>query len=151
MQCPPTDPGEPNDTQGVPYEIGMLTCKDSDLHSMIGTIAGKTDVDWFVYQGADTFGCLVNPTVNVVSASGPLQVCSYFYCNAGTAAVTCPAGAMSSQSPFGDPGCCSNGNLGFTANLDCTGTTDGSADVFLMVQDPTSSAVCTDYELSFHF
>ena len=68
-----------------------------------------------------------------------------------SSAVTCPAGTTSSQSPFGDPGCCSNGNIGFTANLDCTGTTNGSADVFLMVQDPTSSAVCTDYELSFHF
>jgi hypothetical protein len=150
MDCPPLDPGEPNDGEGIAYDVGMLTCKDSDLHSMLGTLTSPADEDWFVYQGADTIGCLVNPTVTVVSSTAPVEVCSYFFCHAGTAKVVCPAGTITSSSSFGDPGCCGTGS-GYTVNLDCTGTTDGSADVFLAVEDPTGAAICTDYELSFHY
>jgi hypothetical protein len=57
---------------------------------------------------------------------------------------------MADQNPFGDPGCCGPGN-NYTVKLDCNGTTNGSADVYLRVTDPTSSAVCTDYDLSFHY
>ncbi len=151
MVCPPSDPGEPNDSPGTPYPVGMLTCKDTDIHAMHGTIAGPTDIDWFTYEGKDSIGCLVNPTLTVVSTTGPLQVCSYFFCTAGTASVTCPAGTMSDTDPFGDPGCCGDANSNYTVNLDCKGTTDGSASVYLRVTDPTSSAVCTDYDLTFHY
>jgi len=147
--CLSLDPGEPNDEQTKAHQLGMLTCKDSEIFSVSGTLADPGDEDWFLYEGQDDISCLVNPTVDVVTAPTNVQVCSYFWCKKGTADVTCPAGTASSTSVLGDPGCC--GGDDFTAKLDCAGTLDGAAVVYLRVHDPTNTEVCADYSLSVHY
>jgi hypothetical protein len=151
VPCAPNDPGEPNNDQVTAHSIGAVTCSDSEILTQTGTLDGPVDQDWFVYQGTDKITCVVNPAVDVVSASANLQVCMYFFCTQGTAVATCPLGTTAdTSSTFQDPGCCSPGT-DFTASFDCNGSNNGSATVYLRVDDPSNSAVCTDYSLSLHF
>ena len=57
---------------------------------------------------------------------------------------------VSSTSELGDPGCCAS-ESNFTVELDCDGTLDSSAWVYMGIVDPTHTAVCEEYTLTFHF
>jgi hypothetical protein len=145
------DPGEPNNSVLTSKLLGDLDCSDSNPPKIFGTLAGPNDEDWFQYIGNDGLTCLVNPTVSITSSgSGSTpQVCTYFQClSGGTNVGACPAGTTADVNALGYPGCCGSD---FTVNLDCTGTSDGSASVFMRVYDPTHSAVCTQYTLTYHF
>jgi hypothetical protein len=73
----------------------------------------------------------------------------YFQCAFGTTDTGgCPTGTTADATSTGFPGCC---GTDFTVNLDCTGSSDGSAEVLMRVYDPTHSAVCNQYTLTYHF
>jgi hypothetical protein len=123
--------------------LGEISDCDGDEATVAGVL-GATEADWYVFAGSDAFGCTTNPTVTVSPAFG---VCMYLFCNEGTAAVTCPDGTSPSTNGFGDPGCCGSESL--APGVNCEGSSDDSAMVYVQVED--STATCTPYSLSYHY
>ena len=107
-------------------------------------MAGGSEEDWYVFGGTDEIGCVVNPTITVSPA---MSACMYFYCNEGTAAVTCPDGTTEASNDFGDPGCCGGESL--SPSVNCEGVSNDTTLVYVELQDPT--AACTPYSLDYHY
>lgn len=149
--CVNSDPGEPNDSEGAAYDFGTIGCDDDDPGMIYGVLAGPDDEDWYTYIGLDENSCLVNPTHGLTVLAGTARVCAFFACTggSGTDVGGCPSGTTDAKSPAGRPGCCGSGE--FTVDLNCTGTIDDEAAVYLRVDDPTHQAVCTEYAVSFHY
>lgn len=150
--CANTDPGEPNDTEAIAYDFGMNGCSDSDPGMFYGVLDGPNDVDWFRYEGSDDLSCIVNPTQGAtVTGNGSVRVCAYLECNKGLdkTDVTCPNGTTSDTSAAGRPGCC--GASEFTIDLSCGTLASKDALVLVRIDDPTHGAICTSYDVSFHF
>ena len=146
-----TDANEPNESESNAKGLGIIDDCDGSGSSVSGQLEGANDVDWFSYSASDVFGCVVDPSRNVIS-SGSVRFCKFIDCASGTADISsCPGGAFSSTSPGGHPGCCKVGsNLSnFDLSIDCSGT-DDSAQVLMRV-DQGPAGVCTTYTIDYHY
>ena len=140
------DPGpEPNDTIQQATYLGAIDDCDGSGSSFSGVLDGN-DVDWFYYQGSDAFGCAVGP-VRTINADAQVRICKYIECLSGTPEFTCPANAALDNAG-GLPGCCAQDGLDFGIN--CTGTSDDSANVYLRIDKPSGFS-CVSYSVSFHY
>ena len=147
MQCD-ADVEEPGQSEDTPVELGDITDDDDDFFDVVGVLSGATDVDWYHYAGADTFGHTAEPTVTLVT--GAQRTCQFVVCEAGVALTTvdCPGGTDFAISPKLKPGCC--GAASFTIkDFGCPGQ-DDSVDVWLRV-DKAPVDMCHDYNFELHF
>jgi hypothetical protein len=151
--CPDLGVGEPNESENnaFPLKASAISDCDGDGGMVTGTIAGQNDIDWFTYEGDDTFGCVVDPTRSFTQSESGLRLCKFFECFSGNTEFSCPSGTTAATSPGSRPGCC--GTAGFdVTNLNCTGTTDEHVQVYLRVDRPgATAATCNHYSLSYHY
>lgn len=142
--CPDADTAEQNETESTAFDLGGIDDCDGSGSEHQGTLAAG-DVDWFKYQGDDTFGCVVDPTREVTSM-GSFRFCKFAQCERGNPGVTCPSGTTPESSPDGRPGCC--GSDGFDLALDCSGS-DDNASIYMRLDQPQPA--CSTYTLEWHY
>jgi hypothetical protein len=145
--------GEPNESEDTafPLKASAISDCDGDGGTVSGTIAGAADIDWFSYEGDDKIGCVVDPTRSFSQSESGLRLCKFIECFNGNTEFSCPGGTTAATSPGGRKGCC--GTTGFKiSNLNCTGTLDEHARVFIRVDQPgATAATCNVYSLSYHY
>lgn len=141
--------GEPNEFLAVSWQLPGINDCDSSESSVSGTIAGSADVDWFTFEGDDSF-CVEDPTRSFTQSESGLRVCKYVHCFSGEVEFVCPSGTTS-DSVDGYVGCC--GTSGFVIDpLNCKGTIDEHITVFIRVDQPgATEGTCNDYVLSYHY
>jgi hypothetical protein len=142
--CADADTAEQNETESTAFDLGGIDDCDGSGSEHQGTLAAG-DVDWFKYQGDDTFGCVVDPTREVTSM-GSFRFCKFAQCERGNPGVTCPSGTTPESSPDGRPGCC--GSDGFDLALDCSGS-DDNASIYMRLDQPQPA--CSTYTLEWHY
>ncbi len=153
MSCVDGAPSEPNQAEVQAFKLKgqPISDCDGDGGSVDGVING-TDVDWYTYQGNDKFGCTVDPTRTLSPTDQGLRVCKYLEClnGLGNTVFTCPAGTTADKSADGRPGCC--GSKGFTISLNCKGSIDDVAYVYIRIDVPgANAATCVSYKLDYHY
>lgn len=138
---------EDNNTEATAADLGMITDDDGDAVTITAVLEGN-EVDWFRYEGTDSFGSSVNPARNLITA-GALRMCKFAECTNDLFAtdVTCPEGTVATQSPGGRPGCC--GDDSFELELGCSGVIDDDATVYIRFDQ--GLADCTQYTLEYHY
>jgi hypothetical protein len=152
--CVDSAPGEPNPTESLALKLKDKPASDCDKDGsgkLDGVIKGK-DVDWYWYQGNDDFLCSVDPTRALKPTDKGLRLCKFFEClnGVGNTEVKCPAGTTAEKSPDSRPGCCAA--KGFTVDLNCKGSGDDVAYVYIRVDSPTADAsTCVSYALDYHY
>jgi len=148
--CIDNGPSEPNDgNEASAFNLGLVDDDDDKGGMLSGTIK-PGDVDWYTYQGDDTFPGLVDPT-REFSSSETLRICKYMQCPDNDENFDCPGGSIDDTSPDGRKGCC--GTVGFEVDFKCGSSSlnDDSADVWIRVDDPTGQVECASYTLLYHF
>jgi len=145
--CTDDGPDEPNESEASAASLGVVgDCDQSATKTVDGVLAGD-DVDWYVYQGDDLTGCVVDPYRDV-EADGGYRVCKFMGCAEGVAQGTCPEGTSAETSPDGLPGCCAQ--QAFNLPMDCPDWWDDSATVYIRVDKPPAYE-CVNYTLTIHF
>ncbi len=142
---------EPNDSEEQAAALGIIDDCDGSGSAFTSELEGDGDVDWFTYSASDVFGCVVDPTRDVITPA-PVRFCKFINCASGQASIDgCPSGASAATSPSGHPGCCKYGtNLSnFDVAIDCPGS-DDSAQVLMRI-DSGPAGVCTAYTINYHF
>ncbi|MBW2453903.1 MAG: hypothetical protein JRI68_05315 [Deltaproteobacteria bacterium] len=151
--CPDLGLGEANQTEDTAFKLKAeaISDNDGDGDTISGTIAGGADIDWFYYEGNDKPIYVVNPTRGLSSDFSGLRLCVFFQCLNGDTLFTCPQSTTPATSPHNREGCC--GTAGFEVeDLDCTGTWDEHAYVYIRVDDPNGATdTCADYVVSYHY
>jgi len=105
-------------------------------------------VDWYSIEVSDVIGCSVDPSFDVTSVEN-VHLCAYFACKGGSGAeVTCPMGS-DPGSIGGYPGCCSS-TPPLEPDVNCAGTIDEAATIYLQVSWPANSS-CKDYSVAYHY
>jgi hypothetical protein len=150
--CSDIGGGEPNNGEANAFQLTTQAISDCNSAggTFWGTINGPTDVDWYIYEGSDTFSCVVDPTRSASALEAPVRMCKFFECKSGQANITCPSGTTAETSPDGRNGCC--GTTGFSVDLDCTGTSSDDAFVFVRIDQPGApSGTCNHYSSTYHY
>jgi hypothetical protein len=137
---------EPNASEILATPLGTIDDCDSSGSNVKGVSSGTGDVDWMVFHGTDTFGCSVDPTVQI-DASG-VRLCAFALCDDGTTTIQDCNGATAATSPAGTHGCCTTGTKSMTVSINCSGTNDSAA-IFIRV-DQTQNQ-CVAYDVAYHF
>lgn len=137
------------DSQDSAHSLGSITDDDDDGDSFCETLGGPDDVDWYVFHGTDARFSYVNPEAYVDRGS-EVRVCTYASCDVGRTAFVCPDGTMPDISPEGDEGCCSERGYGAALDLNCYGTDNDDATVWIKVENLYGDD-CSVYELSYHY
>ncbi len=142
---------EPNESLAAAWKMTedkVDDCaSDSDPIRESGTIAGANDVDWFWYEGADGFGPCIDPGRSLVQSGTGLRICKFLECLVGNETFDCPAGTSVAQED-GRDGCCGTQDFDL-ADLDCSGTLDDAANVYIRIDQPGATAdTCNAYTLS---
>ena len=99
-----------------------------------------------VFDGKDTFGCSVNPTVQL-DAPG-LRICAFALCATGSTTIQNCNGATAAVSPAGTHGCCTTGTTSVALQINCTGTNDSAA-IYIRVDQTTNQ--CVAYDVAYHY
>ncbi len=142
--CDSIDTHEPNDTQNTAYDLGGHT--DCDHYGFCAALTDG-DVDWYTYQGSDTFGCNVAPTVDFDAPN--LKVCQYWSCDTVPTLSTCPDGTTPDTAPGGQPGCCSTTAFNYDP---CNGGPFDSEDAHIWIKVSRSSGSgCEPYAFGIEF
>ena len=136
---------EPNATEILATPLGIIDDCDSSGSSVKGVSSGIGDVDWMVFHGTDTFGCSVNPTLQIDAAG--LRLCAFSLCDDGTTTIQNCNGATSATSPAGTHGCCTT-TKNLSVQIGCSGTNDSAA-IFVRV-DQTQNQ-CVAYDVAYHY
>jgi hypothetical protein len=124
----------------------MITDEDEMGGTLAGVLAGAADVDWYSYSGTDVSLADVDPTRTF--SGGLARVCKFARCiNGGATDVICSGGATAATSPTGASGCCDTNT--FDMEIDCPGTSDDDATVYVRVDQPTSD--CVGYSIGYHY
>lgn len=149
--CADASQTEPNNSAGTAWKISADKLDDCDTDSdpvtVSGVIAGANDVDWYWYEGDDGIGPCVDPGRSLVSSEGGIRICKFLQCKVGDTEFDCPAGTSTAQED-GVDGCCGTSDFDL-ADLNCTGTLDDSANVFIRLDQPgATAATCNVYTLS---
>ena len=138
---------EPNDIRDDALVLPPISDCNSDGSSLDGTLA-PGDVDWYSLEVSDEIGCSVDPSFHVTTAEN-VRLCAYFACAGGSGAeVTCPIGA-DQATIGGNPGCCTSFSP-LEPDVNCIGTIDEAATLFLQVSWPGNSN-CKDYSVEYHY
>ncbi len=142
---------EPNEAEATATTLANIDDCDSSGTKLTSVASGTADSDTFRYAGADTAGCIVDPTAQLNVAGA--ELCMFVACKTGTATVSkCSTGAASATSPSGKPGCCIQTTAPLTTTFACGGS-DDSADVYMRVKQLPSNpqSACLPYEVQYHF
>jgi len=144
------DPGpEPNEDEASAVDLGDQSCAAPD-GDIVGVLDGDADVDWWNFHGLDGQNCgFANPFIDLtLSAGDALRLCVFVNCDSGSnnEDFNCPMGTMDADSPEGLPGCCGAGNITFALN--CSGTQNESAEIFIRV-DQAAAGACVDYSVGY--
>ena len=137
---------EPNASEILATPLGTIDDCDSSGSSVSGVSSGIGDVDWMVFHGTDTFGCSVDPTVQI-DAPG-LRLCAFALCADGTTTIQNCNGATAATSPAGTHGCCTTGTSSMSVQINCSGTNDSAA-IYIRV-DQTQNQ-CVAYDVAYHY
>lgn len=131
---------EPNDTPATARALGTIDDCDGSGKSVAGVISSSSDIDVYVFNGTDTFGCTVNPTVK---ATGSVTVCMKLDCKSGTTELkSCTKGTRTGSE------CC---GTDVEADVNCTGTTSDDTRVTITVKGNGSAPACAVYSLAYHY
>ena len=137
------------DSESSAVDLGTLGDGDPGTLPTVSGVMESTDEDWFSFEGEDDIVGTLNPWFSL-GASLDIQICAYFHCVSGGTDVTCSTGAFTHTSSAGRPGCCTvSGAFELLPDLDCTGTSDDSATVYIRLS--SSSAECVPYELTYRY
>lgn len=136
---------EPNDSEATAKLLSGIDDCDSSGSTLVGTLDGPDDADWFRYQGTDVFGCVVDPTRSL-TADGGLRMCKFAECLSGAASVSCENGSTAAVSPKGNPGCCHS--QGFGMDVDCPGADDDAA---ISIRLDQGQGGCVGYSVAYHY
>ncbi len=137
--CAAEEP-EPNDTPATARALGTIDDCDGSGKSIGGVLSTSSDVDVLTFDGTDSFGCSVNPTVK---ATGSVRVCIKAACKSGTTEVkSCPKGTKTGTE------CCGSE---VEIEINCTGTTSDDAKITVTVRGDGSSLMCAGYSLAYHY
>lgn len=152
--CPDASQTEPNDSLGTAWKISeekLDDCDtDSDPETVAGVIVGANDVDWYWYEGDDGVGPCVDPGRSLTQSESGIRICKFLQCKVGDAEFDCPSGTTTAQED-GVDGCCGTSDFDL-ADLNCTGTLDDAANVFIRLDQPGAGAsTCNAYTLSVDF
>ena len=139
-------PPDGNDAEATALNLGDSDSCEASWQEP-GLLAGRADIDYLRRQVAEVFGCAFDLDFSG-STLGGARLCLFVECLAGSADVTCAAGAAAATSPQGRPGCCSATGVLFET-FDCVGTTDESATFWFRLDQGVGA--CTPYLLSGHF
>jgi hypothetical protein len=147
LNCP-GDLQEPNDTEILATQLGTIDDCDSSGSTTQGVSSGTGDIDWMVFHGVDTFGCSVDPTVQIDAAG--LRMCAFALCNDGTTTIQSCGIGTPAVSPAGTHGCCTTSLQTLTLQIACSAGTDDSAAIFIRVDQPNQNQ-CVSYDVSYHY
>ena len=140
---------EPNDT--APEAVPLATIDDCDGSgsTVHGVLSTKSDVDYWHFQGNDTFGCSVDPTVSTTQS---IKLCVFVACIHGATRVNGCTKGDPFASQAGLHGCCVDGPGDAVVDFTCTLVgSDDSADVYIRAEDPSASSSCERYDVDYHF
>ncbi len=144
------DPGpEPNDSEAAATTRPEINDCDGSGSSVTGMIAGSGDADWFKFQGDDDIGCSVNPYAFSNAVNVGARVCAFADCGGTTEFKSCKQGAAD-FSPSGRPGCCTTSGSAVELEINCPGTTEDSAMIYIRIDQPNANA-CIPYTLDYHY
>jgi hypothetical protein len=136
--CDESGPGSRSSTTAYDFQ-GIGHCDDGGRY-FCGTVpAGQTDYYMYYDDGTGPL-CVFDPYFEI-SPQAPVTMCAYFNCPS----ISCPAGATSSTSAAGQPGCCLTAQPGTF-----TGMPIGFCNGGRVTLQVTTSVACTGYELHFH-
>jgi hypothetical protein len=142
--CGTLDTHESNDTQATATDLGAHT--DCEHYGFCASLTDG-DVDWYTYQGSDTFGCNVAPSVDFDAPN--LEVCQYWSCDSVPTVSTCPDGTTPDVAPGGQPGCCSKKPFSYDP---CNGGIFDSEDAHVWIKVTRSQGSgCEPYALGVEF
>ena len=156
--CDDMGPGESNNTEvDATMLSGSDDCDEDPGKTVMGTIDGPTDVDWYFYDQTDDVqvSCKTDPGRTwSQSAGGNMRVCKYVECQEGDPPdFDCPEGTTEDTSPAARPGCCGTEpfEIGGLLGLNCSGFED-VVTVYLKIDEQGAAADnCNQYNLNYHF
>jgi len=138
---------EPNESEILATPLGTIDDCDSSGSDVAAVSSGTGDVDWMVFHGTDTFGCSVDPTVQIDAPSS--RLCAFALCAKGTTTIqNCGIGTPA-VSPGGTHGCCTTSTQSMKLQIACSGS-DDSAAMYIRVDQPTSNQ-CVPYDVTYHY
>jgi hypothetical protein len=140
---------EPDDTAPLAARLAKIDDCDGSGSTVHGILADADDVDYFHFEGSDTFGCTVDPSA---STKQSVQVCVFVACIRGATRVNGCNSGDPYASQAGLHGCCVDGPGEASVDFTCTLVgADDSADVYIRVEDPSASSTCESYDVDYHF
>jgi hypothetical protein len=139
---------EPNDRAIEAVPLGTIDDCDSSGSTLHGVLSSASDVDYWHFQGNDTFGCSVDPTVSTTQS---VKLCVFVACLHGPTEVKGCTDSTPTLSDEGLHGCCTDGPGDAVVDFTCTLVgSDDSADVYIRVEDPSASS-CEHYDVAYHY
>jgi len=148
-----SDVYEENDSSVTAHYLGTVNDNEAYPHRTFQAyLYGVGDVDWYRFHDNDTPWGAFHPRVDLssVPSGHDYNLCAYFVCDSGDEDISCVHGSFATHGTL--KGCCSTslGNWGEIVELDvnCTGTTDESGDVYVQVYQASGAWVCIPYTLS---
>lgn len=129
--------------------LGMIDDDDDNGGNVMGVLTGPDDVDWFRYDGEDSFLDSVDP-FRTIAASAGVRFCKFAECVDGleNTEFTCGEGASATTSPDGRPGCCAESVI-HVPDANCSGTMSDDMAVWIRVDQ--ADAVCVQYAFDYHY
>lgn len=144
------DKNDPGSTEASAKALPGITDDDPQGSTVSGVLSGAADVDFYDFQGTDSIGNAVDPTIT--SSTSGLEICMFVACDKQPTSFSgCSNGGAQTTSGIGNPGCCVASPGTTTLTFSCGGAinTDDSAHVFLRVKQ-TGNA-CLSYSVDYHF
>lgn len=162
LECDPADvcvaPGTCQDdewgditSEDTAHFLGMIDDDDKNGGSVMGVLTGPDDVDWFRYDGDDSFLDSVDP-FRTIAASAGVRFCKFAECPDGVGDTTfpCEDGDVATTSPDGRPGCCADAVIHVSDALcGSSGINDDSMSVWIRVDQAEDA--CVQYAFDYHF
>lgn len=147
--CPTVD-NEPNNSIPSASILKEIDDCDGSGGSFKGVVAGGSDADFFTYKGNDTTLCRTDVTASTKTAG--VRLCAFVSCAAGTTEIKNCVKGTKATSPGGVNGCCADGPGDVEVEHTCPLVgADDSAQIYMRVDAPGSAAMCTNYEVTYHF
>jgi hypothetical protein len=145
---------DPNDTGGSENTAKALTSiDDCDVNgsTINGVVNGAVDVDFYKFDGSDTTGCSVNPTLSTTSVG--VELCMFASClNGNIDFKSCTGGTQTALGP--KVGCCitatTTAEVSTTLKYNCLDTLSESASIFIRARQ-VGGAACLTYSAKYHF
>lgn len=141
---------ECKELDGAPQLDAIDDCDDSGF-ALDSTLADGDDADWYEFDGLDTAGCAVNPTIEIDSPVMS-ELCAFFSCHEGDTALKCNGDSVDTTYAVGNEthvGCCTLGDKLSNFQFNCKGQVSDSAHVWVRVT--SDQAECSDYTLTAHY